>query len=149
MLPPGVGAARWRDPVAVGNCLGVDHSAISVASLAESVAFYEALGLTVSGRSLNRGPEQDRLDGLASSGVDIVALETPDPASPHIELLAYPHPVRSPAPTAPNDLAATRLEFQVASLPAMVERLRACGASFVSPGLIADPDGHLLVFSEG
>jgi catechol 2,3-dioxygenase-like lactoylglutathione lyase family enzyme len=159
MFPPGVGAERWREPDASGNCLGIDHSALSVADPARSLAFYaEALGMSVIGRSLNRGPEQDRLDGLSCDGVDIVALQPADPASPHIELLGYPQPRRSGRRLRPNDIAATRLDFQVADLPGTVDRLRTAGARFVSPGavtlatgptaLVADPDGHLLRFSE-
>jgi catechol 2,3-dioxygenase-like lactoylglutathione lyase family enzyme len=160
MFPPGVGAARWREPVARGNCLGIDHSAISVADVARSVAFYtEALGLSVSGRTVNRGPEQDRLDGLKSDGVDIVALQPADPESPHIELLGYPGPRRNRPRLQANDIAATRLDIQVSDLRGAVDRLRAAGARFISPDpvtlasggaavLVADPDGHLLLLSE-
>jgi len=160
MFPPGVGAARWQAPNASGNCLGIDHSALGVADVATSLAFYtETLGMSVTGRSVNRGPEQDRLDGLASDGVDIVALQPADPTSLHIELLGYPHPRHGRTRLRPNDIAATRLDFQVEDLPSLVERLRAAGAEFISPGavtlasgtvaaLVADPDGHLLLFSE-
>ena len=45
--------------------LGYDHTAISVMDVERSTAFYtDLLGFHVGGRSLNRGPEQDRLDGL-------------------------------------------------------------------------------------
>lgn len=160
MFPPGVGASRWRQATADRNFLGIDHSALSVADVERSVAFYaETLGMSVTGRSLNRGPEQDRLDGLACDGVDIVALRPADPASPHIELLGYPGRGRSGASLRPNDMAATRLELQVADLRGMMERLRAADAAFVSPGavtlasglvaaLVADPDGHLLLLNE-
>jgi catechol 2,3-dioxygenase-like lactoylglutathione lyase family enzyme len=160
MFPPGEGADRWREPAAGGNCLGIDHSALSVADMARSLAFYaDTLGMSVTGNSLNRGPEQDRLDGLSCDGVDIVALQPADPASLHIELLGYPHPRGSGSRLRPNDIAATRLDFQVADLPSTVDRLRAAGAHFVSPGavtlatgrasaLVTDPDGHLLLFSE-
>jgi catechol 2,3-dioxygenase-like lactoylglutathione lyase family enzyme len=160
MFPAGVGAARWQAPEASGNCLGIDHSALSVADVATSLAFYcGTLGMSPTGRSLNRGPEQDRLDGLACDGVDIVALQPADPASLHMELLGYPQPRGSGSRLRPNDIAATQIDLQVADLPAMVDRLRAAGATFISPGavtldtgaataLVADPDGHLLRFSE-
>jgi catechol 2,3-dioxygenase-like lactoylglutathione lyase family enzyme len=45
--------------------LGIDHSALSVASTSRSLAFYRALSLRVSERSVNRGPAQERLDGVA------------------------------------------------------------------------------------
>jgi catechol 2,3-dioxygenase-like lactoylglutathione lyase family enzyme len=160
MFPPGVGAERWLQPATSGNCLGIDHSALSVSDISASLAFYsETLGMSAAGRSLNRGAEQDRLDGLACDGVDIVALQPADAASPHIELLGYPDPRSNRTRLRPNDIAATRLLFQVSDLPSMVDRLRAVGAAFISPGavtlpsgavavLIADPDGHLILLSE-
>jgi catechol 2,3-dioxygenase-like lactoylglutathione lyase family enzyme len=157
MFPPGVGAARWQ---ARGRaaCLGVDHSAIAVADLERSEAFYAGLlGLDANFRTVNRGLEQDRLDGLHSDGVGIVALQPADPDSPHIELLHYPAPSHAAAAPAVNDIAATRLTLEVGDLDAMVARLQAAGVVFVSPSivvvqemgeraaLVRDPDGHLLM----
>jgi catechol 2,3-dioxygenase-like lactoylglutathione lyase family enzyme len=153
-FPPGVGSPRWQG--GGGACLGVDHSAISVADLERSEAFYAGLlGLDANFRTTNRGPEQDRLDGLHSEGVGIVALQPADPDSPHIELLHYPARRAGPQP-AVNDIAATRLTLQVGDLDALAARLRAAGVAFVSPSAVAletgvralavrDPDGHLLI----
>ncbi len=58
-FPPDAVPEAWRRPEARDVCLGLDHSAISVADTARSVAFYESLGLAVASRSLNTGPEQD------------------------------------------------------------------------------------------
>ena len=52
------------------------------------LGFYGAMGLREIGRSLNRGVEQDRLDGLHGVAVDIVAL-APLGGGPHLELLHY------------------------------------------------------------
>ncbi len=159
-FPPGVGAARWREPKSGGTCLGIDHSAVSVADVTRSIDFYcGVLGMKVTARSVNRGPEQDRLDGLTSDGVDIVALQPADEASPHIELLGYHPPGRAAGMLRENDIAATRLTLQVDDLPSVVGRLRAADPSFVSPGLVTlesgesaalmhDPDGHLLLLVE-
>lgn len=121
---------------------GIDHSAIVVADVDRSIAFYrDQLGFTVAARQLNTGPEQDRLDGQAGISVEVVAL-TPSRATPHLELLAYRHPkVRTAEALRPNDLAATRLVLEVSSLPA--------GAARLSDGthamLAHDPDGHALL----
>lgn len=156
-FPPGVGSPRWQGGGAA--CLGVDHSAISVANLERAEAFYAGLlGLDANFQTVNRGPEQDRLDGLHSEGVGIVALQPADPDSPHIELLHYPTRKQGPTP-AVNDIAATRLTLQVGDLDAVTARLQAAAVHFVSPGVVAlesgaraatirDPDGHLLVLSD-
>jgi catechol 2,3-dioxygenase-like lactoylglutathione lyase family enzyme len=159
-FPPGVGAARWHEADTGQNCLGIDHSAIGVANVSRSIDFYrDVLGMELVFQSVNRGPEQDRLDGLSSEGVDIVALNPADEASPHIELLGY-HPAgRSGEMSRANDIAATKLSLQVDDLAGAVARLRAAGVSFVSPGvvtldagektaLVHDPDGHLLLLTE-
>jgi catechol 2,3-dioxygenase-like lactoylglutathione lyase family enzyme len=120
----------WR--AASGElCLGIDHSAISVADSARSIAFYCALGFEVASRSLNQGLAQARLDGLVDPCVEVIAL-TPTQAPPHLELLCY----REPKPTAyqvdPHDIAATRLVLQT-------QEHRA------HPELRRDPDGHYLL----
>lgn len=75
--------------------------------------------------TLNQGPTQAALDGLAEVRVDVVPL-IPTASPPHLELLHY----RSP-PTCsdhawrPNDIAATRIVWRS-------DR----------DGLVRDPDGH-------
>jgi len=143
LLPPSTGsvtAYKFRDPdghplelsfnpaaeiTAAGLFTGIDHSAVAVADLEASVAFYTGLGFHVAARLVNTGPEQDRLDGLPGVVLDIVVLT--GEAGPHLELLHYRSPVAtSAAIVASEDVAATRL---VLSGPA--------GA-----GGRRDPDGH-------
>jgi catechol 2,3-dioxygenase-like lactoylglutathione lyase family enzyme len=142
-LPPssgGVTAIKFRDPEGhplellqiprgpwVGcGLLGIDHSAISVTDVDAARAFYEARGLLAQGRTLNQGPTQAALDGLAGAQVDVVALMPPI-VTPHLELLAY----RTPSPrvaeqAAANDVAATRIVW-----------------SADRDAVLRDPDGHL------
>ncbi len=105
----GVTAFKFRDPE--GNPLellafpagrvpeywqrqgaGYDHSAISVADAARSIAFYEALGMKVTARQVNQGPAQEALDGLDFVQVEVVALQPAQLATPHLELLCYRKP---------------------------------------------------------
>ncbi|MGI4877239.1 MAG: VOC family protein [Janthinobacterium lividum] len=172
-LPPSTGsvvAYKFRDPeghplelsfnpaVPAGanaaTFLGIDHSAIAVADLDRSVAFYTGvLGLIYGVHLVNIGPAQDRLDGLADTRVDIVTLQTAE-AGPHLELLYYasPRAARSDDLPAPGDVAATRLIMAVDDLAGMTERLMEAGAAFVTfPGertIIRDPDGHLIELFE-
>lgn len=138
----------WRAARGPGPCLGIDHSAIVVADTGRSAAFYADLGLCVAGRSLNRGPEQERLDGLPGAVVEVTALAAEGSHPPHLELLRY----RSPAPPPPmaressvspglaisaalpeappgqpaaGDVAATWLILEVQDFPATLARLRA------------------------
>ncbi len=158
-FPSGVAAPRWHAPHGSGNCLGIDHSAITVAHIDRSLDFYcGVLGMRVSGRSMNHGAEQDRLDGLPSEGIDIVALQPADDASPHIELLGYRPLGRQDGTVAVTDVAATQLTLEVDDLQRLLSRLPA-GGSIVSRCpvpidsdrqalLVRDPDGHLLLLRE-
>ena len=122
--------AHWQgrlkaERVQAGPALGIDHSAISVADVEASVAFYAGLGLTPGRRTTNEGMAQGRLDGLAAPVVEVVPL-LPVEATPHLELLGYQMPGAAGPTRRPNDVAATRLVWQGDE-----------------PGLLADPDGHV------
>ncbi len=147
-LPPntgGVTAFKFRDPD--GHPLellafpdrrdgplfaGIDHSAISVADVGRSIAFYEALGLRVAGRSLNAGIEQSRLDAIDGATVDVVSLALPSGTPPHVELLGYRGAFDRAAwpPVAIDDVVSTALVFESGRSTAATLR---------------DPDGHVLV----
>lgn len=137
----GVTAWKFRDPdghpleflefpgVFAGGAR-IDHTAISVADVDRSVAFYQTLGLQVVQRTLNRGTAQDVLDGLAGAIADVVSLR-PRQAAPHVELLHYRAPARDVSVALrPEDIAADRMVFASADGKA---------------GLQRDPDGHFFV----
>lgn len=133
----GVTAWKFRDPdghpleflqiPGATDAQGYDHSAIAVADAARSMRFYEELGFELRHRHLNHGREQDFLDGLALSIVEVVSMSAAD-APPHLELLAYRDAVAGTA-MRPNDIAADRLVF-----------------AGTAPELRQDPDGHFLLF---
>ena len=149
-FPGGKPAARWAD--APGLFLGLDHSAITVTDRDAAIACLEGLGLTVSERGLNQGPEQARLDGLPDPVVDVIAL-TPRVPAPHVELLHYRAPARSrPAqPYGPSDRASTRFVVSADDPAALAGSLR--GARLSSDGSACygtGPDGHgLLILRRG
>ncbi len=127
----------------------IDHSAISVADTQASVAFYQQLGLTIGGRSLNQGGEQDRLDDLTGVEVEVTALNLPG-GGPHVELLCYRGDYRrTVALPEPDDVAATRLAWPTDqdNLATAVPHQGACEALTGGVLLIRDPDGHLLELS--
>ncbi|WP_158754913.1 VOC family protein [Dyella sp. S184] len=139
-FPSGHVPAHWHVREKGALHLGIDHSAISVSDSARSIAFYAALGLVVSARSLNEGTEQGQLDHLPDPRVNVIAM-TPNQATPHVELLCYE---RSRAdrrePLQSHDVATTRLVFQsqVSADAASIEPL---------PYRLADPDGHHLIIA--
>lgn len=160
-FPEGTGAAVWQASSG-GEIVGYDHSAIVVADLPRSLAFYEdVLGFHIAGRSLNQGPGQDRLDGLDGCKVDVVALAPSAVAVPHIELLCYrvPKGRRLAEPVRVTDVASVRQVHSVDGIDALAERLLAANHGLISPGVLTlpdgaraasvrDPDGHLLVLVE-
>ena len=94
------------------------------------MAFYEGLGLKVTGHSRNSGAEQDALDGIARIKVEVTAL-SPRSKSPHVELLCYETTAAGRGTACKsNDIACTRLVFEGGTKDA----LRLC-----------DPDGHHLI----
>jgi len=156
-FPAGVGDPRWQQGGT--GIRGFDHTAIAVTDLDRSLAFYTGLlGMRVGGRSLNQGPEQDRLDGLSGCVVDVVALQPTAVHTPHVELLHYRSPPgrASGSPLRANDVASVRQVHKVDDLQALVPRLKSDGVRFVSDGLVCladggngasvrDPDGHMVV----
>lgn len=129
---------RWRHVSGHGPFLGIDHSAISVADSARSIAFYEALGLTVANRSVNDDPAQARLDDLDRPVVEVTAMDL-DQATPHLELLAYRDTgLRGTPELRANDVAATCMVFG-ADPQAPCPR-----TSHARMRNLVDPDGHRL-----
>lgn len=133
----------WEDPANApppGELfLGIDHSAIVVADLDRSIAFYaREFGFTVIARLLNEGPAQERLDGLRDAEVDIVVLKTAA-GGPHLELLHYRRPASAETNSFPSmhEIAATRLTIATGPLPPKLD---------VASGMVMlrDPDGHLI-----
>jgi catechol 2,3-dioxygenase-like lactoylglutathione lyase family enzyme len=159
-FPPARTPATWRRPHGADPCLGIDHSAIVVANTAASAAFYRQLGFAPTARSLNRGTEQEQLDGISGAEVEVTALRPAAAAAPpHLELLCYRPPSAGrppPAGTRSNDVVTTRLVLDAGlgipprRKPASID---ACtlsdGAAAAGDGreavLLRDPDGHNLV----
>lgn len=140
-LPPeagGVIAFKFRDPE--GHPLeylqfpeprpaGYDHSAISISNIDATLAFYKTLGFALAARQLNTGLAQQRLDGLESPVVDVIALKPAIP-TPHLELLHYRTPAAPARHWALNDIAADRLVISAPDSNLAIRR---------------DPDGHIIL----
>lgn len=155
-FPPGSGDPLWQQH-ANGSTLGIDHSAISVADIERSIAFYQRLGLSVASRGNNSGTQQRRLDGLDDAEVDVIALQPAAATTPHVELLGYrvSHDRECPH-RGIRDIAADRLVLQTNNLSALLDKLSDAHAGVVTAdsataapvALLRDPDGHQLVLIE-
>lgn len=167
-FPADKGEARWHHTGGPALVLGIDHSAIGCSDSARSCRFYdELLGLRLGGHSLNHGPEQDGLDGVVDTRVQINSHRCPTGAG--IECLAYQSPAGGramPDDLGPQDRAHGQLRLLlgdgIAVLESIAERLEGYGGRPISPGVVnlspqaaellgfraglqvADPDGHRL-----
>jgi catechol 2,3-dioxygenase-like lactoylglutathione lyase family enzyme len=142
--------AHWQTH-SISECLGIDHSAISVADTAKSIAFYQSLGLKREGGSLNIGPQQVKLDDVPNAIVEVTALRSTQ-STPHVELLCYRGNYDRNLRQRANDVTATRLVFSVQSRDAL-DKLCAHHREYVDDmggrdnighALMHDPDGHLI-----
>lgn len=159
-FPPDKGDPRWHRPGGTA-LLGFDHSAIGITDPQRTGRFHgELLGLAHGGGGTNHGPEQDRLDGLEGTAVQIDAWRPPQGMG--IESLAY----RTPAGGRPQpvdlgfqDLCHWQLRLEVSDPEAIAARVETCGGRLISAGVlalgenlppwrlglqVADPDGHRL-----
>ena len=132
-FPPSQGRPIWHENASAAPFLGVDHSAISVASTRHSLRFYQALGFREHAQSLNRGPAQVCLDGLPRAQVRVTGLRPRSASGPGLELLAYRPPGRSAGMTCPNDTLTDWVTLAVSPSPD------------ISPRAVRDPDRHRLV----
>jgi catechol 2,3-dioxygenase-like lactoylglutathione lyase family enzyme len=132
-FPTGQGRAVWHGAGSGAPFLGIDHSALAVASTRHSVAFYRALGLRVSARSLNQGPAQARLDGLAAAQVRVTGLRPTSEDGPGLELLGYRPSGRSAGMTRLDDVTTDWITLAASPSPGPL------------PRAVRDPDGHRLV----
>ncbi|ADJ29416.1 VOC family protein [Nitrosococcus watsonii] len=145
-FPSGGSDARWQQKRGGHDVfLGIDHSAITVADITESIDFYTCLlGFQVAARSLNSGPEQAHLDNAPGVRVEVVALQPEQAGPPHLELLGYERPAGHPIPAGvkAHDLLADRLILEVDDLPSLAQAIEGEGIEFISPGIVTLRDGH-------
>jgi catechol 2,3-dioxygenase-like lactoylglutathione lyase family enzyme len=161
-FPSDKGDARWHATSPL--FLGIDHTAIAVSDTERSLGLWrDALGLRVVGGSVNHGPEQERLSGVAGARVRITALRGDD--GPGVELLHYlaPGPGRDlPDEARACDLVHWHTTVRVDDVDAA---LRAAAAADARPvrsrmpslahggqsqwqAMLRDTDGHAILLTE-
>jgi catechol 2,3-dioxygenase-like lactoylglutathione lyase family enzyme len=140
-FPPGRGREAWQR--SQGRLfLGIDHTAIAVASTAASLRFYrDQLGLDVRGESLNFGIEQEQLSAVPGAKVRITGMSGATGLG--VELLEYlePGPGRIfPPRSAPNDLWHWEIVVAIDDAETIAREL--VGSKSERGGLLLDPSGH-------
>jgi catechol 2,3-dioxygenase-like lactoylglutathione lyase family enzyme len=167
-FPPDKGDARWQSSERL--FLGVDHTAIVVASTADSLRWYrDTLGMRVAATAENYGPEQERLNNVFGARLRITALRADEGIG--VELLEYLAPRTGrpmPGDTLANDDWHWQLNFVrggLSDIDAAVhaDSGRAGAPAYVSPGIVTlaaparlgraalavrDADGHAAVLWE-
>lgn len=143
-FPPGKGDPKWQRATE-RLFLGIDHTAIVVRDTDASLKFYrDTLGLTVVGESENYGTEQEHLNNVFGARLRITALRVSE--GPRIEFLEYlaPRYGRSvPPDTRANDLWHWQVRLATRDAGEADRHLRAGKVTFVSPGVVAVPDGRV------
>lgn len=140
-FPRGKGNASWQTPT---NRLfrGIEHTAMTVDSTEQGVAFYrDLLGFEVGGVTLNSGPTQEVLDGLFNDTCLVTAM-MPASAPPHVEFLEYKTPPGGrpmPRGTRANDLWHWQTTLVTRDIWAVADLLRKTGAQFITPDVVAVP----------
>jgi catechol 2,3-dioxygenase-like lactoylglutathione lyase family enzyme len=163
-FPPGKGNPRWQEP-SDSLFLGIDHTAIGIASTAESLKFYrDLLGMRQAGESENFGNEQEHLNQVFGAHLQITGMRAS--RGPGIEFLEYltPRDGRSiPDGTKSNDIMHWQTTIATSDLDATAQKLRQDHVGFVSSDvivvpkdklgfsrglLVSDPDGHNVLLVE-
>jgi catechol 2,3-dioxygenase-like lactoylglutathione lyase family enzyme len=158
-FPPGKGDKKWQKKTSE-IFLGIDHTAIGVASTSESKKFYnDLLGFDAVGESFNYGIEQEHLNNVQGAILHITGNRVSN--GPGIEFLEYLSPKTGrhfPDNARVDDLIHWEVILFVDDVTAFFQRAKASDFSVISKQVIElksptgillgfymrDPDGHVL-----
>ena len=128
----------------------LDHISVVVDDLADAVAFFTALGMTIDGQMPIEGPWVDRINGIENVQVDIVMMRTPD-GHGRLELTRFRNPKLveiEPAVAPPNSLGLRSVMFTVESVDDSVTSLRAHGGELIGE-VVQYEDKYKLCYMRG
>ena len=161
-FPAGKGESRWQSKDHL--FLGIDHTAIVVATTDKSLAFYRDLcGMRVVGGSENYGDEQEHLNNVEGAHLRITTLKAS--SGPAIELLEDLKPQDGrpyPSDARPNDLLHWQTTASVVDAAGAFQSfvgkqhkplsnvvgIPESSGKTVPSFLVRDPDGHILQVEE-
>jgi len=128
----------------------MDNVGIVVDDLAETIEFFQELGLELEGRGMVEGEWAGRVTGLGDQRVEIAMMRTPDGHS-RLELSRFlAPPVVADHRNAPvNALGYLRVMFAVDDIDETVARLSKRGAQLVSGEVVQYGDAYRLCYIRG
>lgn len=162
-FPSGKGQEKWHQQ-SDRLFLGIDHTAIVIASTEQSLPFYrDGLGMQVEGGSFNWRETQARMDDLPNATVKVTTLR-PSLGGLGIELLDYLQPVNGrpmPPHLKSSDIVYVQVELIIDNLHQAIEQFQQNPIQMISPAikplsdrtsaqacLIKDPTGHAIMLIE-
>ncbi len=128
----------------------LDHVSVVVNDLADAVAFFKALDLTVEGEAAIEGPWVDRINAIDGIQVDVVMMRTPD-GHGRLELTKFRNPPLiplEPAVAPPNALGLRSVMFAVDNVDDTVARLREHGGELIGE-VVQYEDQYRLCYMRG
>ena len=128
----------------------LDHISVVVDELADAVAFFTALGMTIDGQMPIEGPWVDRINGIEDVQVDIVMMRTPD-GHGRLELTRFRNPKLveiEPAVAPPNSLGLRSVMFTVESVDESVSSLLSHGGELIGE-VVQYEDKYKLCYMRG
>ena len=127
----------------------MDNMGIVVEDLAETVAFFEELGLELEGQAMIEGEWAGRITGLGDQRVEVAMMRTPDGHS-RLELSRFlaPQVVADHREAPVNALGYLRVMFAVDDLHDTLARLRERGAELVGE-VVQYQDAYRLCYIRG
>ena len=128
----------------------LDHISVVVDELADAVAFFTALGMTIDGQMPIEGPWVDRINGIEDVQVDIVMMRTPD-GHGRLELTRFRNPKLveiEPAVAPPNTPGLRSVMFTVESVDESVSSLLSHGGELIGE-VVQYEDKYKLCYMRG
>ena len=111
----------------------MDHVSVTVDDLDAAIAFFDALGMEVEGRTPVHGDWVDRVNALDDVRVEIAMMRTPD-GHGKVELTTFHHPdvvATQPERALANTLGLRTVMFAVDDLDDTITRVREHGGELV------------------
>ena len=128
----------------------LDHISVVVDDLADAVAFFTALGMTIDGQMPIEGPWVDRINGIEDVQVDTVMMRTPD-GHGRLELTRFRNPKLveiEPAVAPPNTPGLRSVMFTVESVDESVSSLLSHGGELIGE-VVQYEDKYKLCYMRG